>query len=302
MRRKLVKIGESTLMLSLPREWVLANGLHKGDELEVNIDQDKLYVWPDSRARKEKMLLDVTEYSNSLPRLLYALYRSGVDELELKSKNPGLLGRVKSTVWKEAVGFEIIDQKEDSCKIICVSGKVDDFDKIVRRLFLVTLTMGEESIAALKKNSGFENALYLEQENNRLTNVLIRAINKYGSHGHKKIVPIYYIVQELEKIGDQCKYLAQFMEKKGKRVRARAIALLEKSVELLRLVYELFYTFNQEKSNMIRDMREAVVKGIIAQYGQKNSEEENIVLHHSLNIATRSFDMVSSVFILKIQP
>ncbi len=300
MKRKLVKIGESTLMLSLPREWVLQNNLHKGDELEVDIDQDKLYVWPDSRARKEKMLLDVTEYSNSLPRLLYALYRSGVDELELKSKNPGILGRVKSTVWKEAVGFEIIDQKEDSCKIICVSGKVDDFDNILRRLFLVTLTMGEESIAALRKNSGFENVLYLEQESNRLTNVLIRAINKYGSHGHKKIGPVYYMVQELEKIGDQFKYLAQYVRNGS--ARPRIIGLFEKSVGLLRLVYDLFYSFGQEKSIRVKEARDSIVKELISQYGQKNSAEESIVLQHSINIATRSFDMVSSIFILKIRP
>ncbi len=302
MRRKLIKIGNSTLLLSLPREWIVANNLVKGDELEVEIDEDKLYVWPDSRKRREKLSMDVTEFRDTLPRLLYSLYRSGIDELEIKSKDPKLIEKVKSIIWKEAVGFEIIDQKNDSCRIVSVSGKIEDFENIMRRLFLVTLTMGEESIAALKRSGSMENIIYLEQENNRLTNVLIRAINKYGSHGFRKIGPLYYIIQELEKIGDQLKYMAQFLShKKGKLVfRNSMVSLFEESLQILRKVYELFYKLNQEKAYEIRKMRNELVEEILKNYQKKLPEHELILLQHSLNIASRSFDMVSSIFILRI--
>ncbi len=301
MRRKLVKIGESTLMLSLPREWVIANNLHKGDELEVEMDQDKLYVWSDSRVRKEKLSMDVTRFRESLPRLLYSLYRMGVDELELKSNDPKLIDTVKSIIWKETAGFEIIDHDASHCKIVCVSGKMEDFQNILRRLFLVTLTMGEESIAAIKKHGGMENIIYLEQENNRLANVLIRAVNKYGSHGFKKIGPLYYLLQELERIGDQCKFLAQFVLEKMKfSFSPFALRLFERSVSAFRKTYELFYAIDQEKTAEIRTLRNAIVSEVMAAYKKKPSEEDIILLHHSLAIASRSFDMVSSIFILRL--
>lgn len=302
MRRKLIKIGDSTLLISLPREWVIANNLTKGDEAEVEIDQDKLYVWCNSRLRKEKLELDVTEFRDTLPRLLYSLYRSGIDELELTSTDTKLIDKVKSVLWKEAVGFEIIDQGKNSCKIISVSGKTEDFQNILRRLFLVTVTMGTESLASIKKGSSMENVLYLEQESNRLANMLIRSINKYGSHGFKKIGPLYYIIQELESIGDQYKYLAQFLShKKGKLMfRNNIISIFEESLQILRQTYELFYKLNQEKAYEIRKMRNELVEEILKNYQKKLPEHELILMQHSLNIASRSFDMVSSIFILRI--
>lgn len=298
MRRKLVQMGESTLMLSIPREWIVSHNLSKGDELEIEIDEDKLSVWPNTKLKKEKVSLDVSDFKETLPRLLYSLYRSGIDELELKSKDEHLVDKVKSVIWKEAVGFELIEQKPDSCRIVNVSGKLEDFNNMLRRLFLVTITMSEECAASIKKNDGIENVLYLEQENNRLANVLIRAINKYGSHGFKKIGPLYYIIQELERIGDQYKYFAQYLISKGK-WKIKNDAILESASKILRLTYELFYRFEAGKIEEIRKARNELVAEV-SKKRQNIFEEEKEAMHCALNVASRSFDMVSSIFILRI--
>ena len=73
MKRKLIQIGNSTLLLSMPREWVISNNLSKGDELEIQIDQDKVTVSCDSRRQKEKLSMDVTGFKDMIPRLLYSV-------------------------------------------------------------------------------------------------------------------------------------------------------------------------------------------------------------------------------------
>ena len=300
MRRKLIRIGKSTLLLSAPRDWVIANSLSKGDEVEVAIDNDKLTIWCDSKIKKEKLSMDVTEFRHMLPRLLYSVYRSGADELELHSKDPAFLGSIKSIVWKEALGFELIEQKEGFCRIINVSGKIEDFSNILRRLFMINLTMADEAVLSIKKNEGIENLLYMEQENNRLAAMLIRSINKYGSFGFKKIGPLYYTVQELERIGDHYKFIAQHLSKKKGKVSLKpaVIEILRNSGSVFRMVYELFYSFHPDNVEKIKDMRNKVIEEIMKQNSKNPSEDEILILNNSMSIAARSFDMVTSILIL----
>ncbi|MBI2574722.1 phosphate uptake regulator PhoU [Candidatus Woesearchaeota archaeon] len=300
MRRKLIQIGKSTLLLSAPREWVKQNSLSKGDEVEVDADNDKLTIWCDSRAKKEKLSIDATEFRNMLPRLLYSVYRSGVDELELRSRDPEFLGSVKSIVWKEALGFELIEQKEGFCRIVNVSGKVEDFGNILRRLFMINLTMADEAVLSIRKNAGIENILYMEQENNRLAAMLLRSINKYGSFGFRKIGPLYYIVQELERIADSYKFISQRLVKKNRNasLKPASISLLADSGTVFRQVYELFYSFNPDRAEKIKSLRNRVIREITEQYAKKPSGDDIVVLNNALSIAARSFDMVTSIIIL----
>ncbi len=302
MKRKLIKIGDSTLLLSVPREWVKANNLMKGDEIEISQDNEKLVIWPEAKAKKENIVLDVTGFKELTARLLYSMYRRGLDEIELRSSEPMFIDNIKKVVWGETVGFEIIEQGKGYCKIVNVSGKIEDFDNIIRRLFLVTLTMGEEMKSSLRKGSGFQNILYLETESNRLTSMLLRAVNKYGSYGFRKIGPLYYIVQEVERIGDQYKYMAQHFMRRKSRLEAREMAmkLFDEAVLVFRKIYELFYEFSPEKASGIRKMRNDIIAKLLIHHTKKLSNDETVTLHHSLNIVTRAFDMEMSIFILRI--
>ncbi len=300
MKRKLIQIGNSTLLLSVPRDWVKANNLSKGDEVEIVAENEKLNVFCESRSKKERLTIDLHDYKGMMPRLLYATYKMGIDELDLRWQAPTMLEKIKSVIWKEASGFEIIDQSQNHCTIVNVSGKIDDFSNLIRRLFLVTLTMAEETIGAVQKKGSMKNILYLEQENNRLTTILTRAINKFGSYGYRKIGPLYYVVQELEKIGDQYKYLATSIESMEPSAKKEIIELLEQSSALLRRVYDLFYTFKGEEAEVIKDQRNELINKISKQFNNKLTPYETMLLSHSLSIITRAFDLTTSIIILKL--
>ncbi|MBI3052032.1 phosphate uptake regulator PhoU [Candidatus Woesearchaeota archaeon] len=302
MKRRLIQIGKSTLLLSVPRDWVKSNNLAKGDEVDINAVQEKLIISSESKPAREKISVDISEYKDMLPRLVYAIYRAGYDEVELRSNNPEEMNRIKSVIWKETVGFEIMDQGKDFCRIINLTGKLDDLPHILRRLFLVTLTISEEACNSVKQKSGYDNILYLEKENNRISTTLIRAMNKFGSHGYKKTGPLYYIVQELERIGDQYKFLAQhFIEADGKAEVRPAIAELLTDVSvLLRQAYELFYKFEPTRVIEIKALRNKIIERSLNYLGGKANRNETIVLHHAVNITTRTFDTITSMFILEL--
>ncbi len=301
MKRRLVKLGDSSLFLSMPIDWVQQNSLSKGDEVEVQQDQDKITIWAGSRSKKDLLKMDVTEFKGMLPRLLYSIYRFGYDEVELVSNDHQLLEKIKSVMWKETVGFELMDQTENMCRIVNVSGKVEDFNNLLRRLFLVTLTISEEALSALKKGIEMENVLYLERENNRLNSMLVRSINKYGSNGFRKIGPLYYIIQELERIADQYKYMAQHFnkDKKHSRIKPSVISIFEKTNMFFRKIYELFYSFEPSKIEGIKESKNEIVKCILSEL-DKQPQPDAVVINSLLTVTARSYDLVSSIIILRM--
>ena len=54
MKRKIIKLAEKTLVVSLPSSWVNAQGLKKGDELQVMPPHGEFYVESDSKASKKE--------------------------------------------------------------------------------------------------------------------------------------------------------------------------------------------------------------------------------------------------------
>ncbi|MBI2133472.1 phosphate uptake regulator PhoU [Candidatus Woesearchaeota archaeon] len=300
MRRKLVQLGNSTLFLSMPRDWVQENGLSKGDEVEVSQDQDKVLVWPDCKLKKDTLMVDVTRFKDMLPRLLYSIYRSGYDEVELRSEDQQLIGKIKTVMWKETVGYELMEQTGTMCRIVNVSGKVDDFNNLLRRLFLITLTISEEALNAIKKGLDMENVIYLEKESNRLNSMLVRSINKYGSNGFRKIGPLYYIIQELERIADQYKYMAQYMAGKNLQDKQSMVRIFDKTNLFFRSIYELFYTFNPSKIEEIKKRKNEIVNSILNEMNRP--QQHPVILSSLLSVTTRSYDMVSSIIILRMDP
>jgi len=57
MRRKLVKQGAATMMVSLPSKWVKDQKLKKGDEVEVSEAEGRLQITTEKKTNNVKFLL-----------------------------------------------------------------------------------------------------------------------------------------------------------------------------------------------------------------------------------------------------
>ena len=78
MKRKLVKLGESTIMISLPQKWINKFNLKKGDEIELEEKDNMIEITTDLKTEikeKEIELNGMDPYS--VKRYLSALYKTG---------------------------------------------------------------------------------------------------------------------------------------------------------------------------------------------------------------------------------
>lgn len=306
MRRKLIQIAGSTQLVSLPREWCKKNNLKKGEELEVQEDFNRIIITNTSEHPGEKAELQIDAFGTIIPRAVSAFYKRGVDELRITYSQPELLESIHEALAKDTVGFEILEQTENSCTIKHVAGDTTEFESVLRRVFLLMNTMSEECVAAFRKGNyiPLKNIAFLEEANNRFTTTCMRYINTKGTpEGFRKAGPLYYIVESLENLADQYKYLCQHFSKIGEekvKIRKEAIQLFEKANRLVRIYSEIFYKLDQEKLRLLKDGRTDIVNASFNLLKKKPSYEETLLTMYSIIIAQQTFEMIDALLILRL--
>ncbi len=307
MKRKVIQIAGSTQLVSLPRQWAKAHNIQRGQEIDVMEDGNKIIISADNSLPVERCELDISELGDMIPRCIRSLYKRGVDELKVTFKNPEMAAMVQDSITKEAVGFEILEQGQNHCIIKYVSGGViEDFDSLLRRIFLLLVNMAEDAVSVFKKGDypHLKNVALLEEANNRFTIICRRALNKKNNaFNFRKLGPVYYIVEELEHIADQYKYLCHHFANLGStqiKLNKDVIDLFESSSKLLRIYYELFYKFDTAKIVVLKNERNRIIESAHGLFKKKLTYADYWLIHHSIDITNRVFCLVGPYLVLSL--
>jgi phosphate uptake regulator len=293
MKRKVIQIANSTQLISLPRKWSKQFGVMKGDELEVEEKGNKIIVSTERGVSIEKTELNIDSLAPMILRCLVAIYKKGVDEVKINFSDPTLAYEIQKSIRKETVGYEIVDQGKNYCVVKQVSGELGDFDAILRRTFLLLINMSNDCINTIKARD-FErmnDVAFLEEANNRFTTTCRRLLNKKNPTS-KFVGPLYYIIEELENLADQYKYLCQYIYKnKDKKIIIKpvVIKLFEKTHEMLRNYYKLYYKFDKNLLVEIGNTRKEIIKESHKLYEGKLDGINAITLHNLMTIVQKIF-------------
>jgi len=305
MKRKVIQIAESTQLVSLPRKWAMAHGIKKGNELDVKIDGHSVIVSTETITQKEKKDLDVSDLGPMVLRTIVALYKKGIDEIKVMFDKPESIVAVQKVIGKEAVGYEITDQGEHHCIIKHVSGELEDFDSVLRRTFLLLISMAERSYDAVESGA-FEqlsSVAFLEEANNRFTTSCRRALNKVGYKDPKVIGPLYYIVEDLENLADQYKYLCQHLYKlKDKKliINKKLLSIFKRINEMVKSFYELFYKYDNKRAADIGRERKRLVEDMNKLIESTKDPREFLVLNYLMTIMQKTFCMIGPLMVIAI--
>jgi phosphate uptake regulator len=118
MKRKLVKQGAATLMISLPTDWLRQHKLGKGDEIELVSAGDSLLIQPDYQNIKRTAKISLNSNVESMIRtILTNAYRRGYDVIEVVYENKKQFELLSNVIRTRLVGFEIIKNDGNVCVI-----------------------------------------------------------------------------------------------------------------------------------------------------------------------------------------
>lgn len=295
MRRKVVQQGTSTMMVSLPSPWVRQHGIGKGDEVEVRTEGERLLILPTGTPAPRKKVLELKGAigDGTILRTLVALYKAGYDEIKILYDDKQVLLAVQHALKTELSEYGIVEQTGTYCLLQDISSaKAESLDPVLRRTFLLLLQMAEESLANMQRRSyDLQSLRYLEESNNRFTTFCSRLVSHEQSPRGQFL---YHLLEMLEHIADQFKYLFDYLIAEKPKVSADALAQYRGVVQMLRAYYEYFYTGSAERMAFIGKLRKKVVERSLSVFAK-----DPVMLHYVVVICQQIFELTEPTIAMR---
>lgn len=266
MKRKIIKQGAG-YTVTLPVDWIRKYNLEAGTEIDINNRGDALIINHDNSKNIEDAELTFDGNKNQIVNHLIAIYRKGVDNIkihfnksEIKDKE-GITYKTSKIIQdtiNELIGLSIVEQHHNYflVKNIAETSK-DNFDTILRRAFLLLLSISEQSKQAIqnKDKKCLEEIPYIFKNIRQMVNYALRLLSKYEYYDHKKTSKMYSVVNYIYEIADYLRHVAKYYSRPKIKITENIINLYHDLNELLRMMYELFYHFDESKMKKYFDFK-----------------------------------------------
>jgi len=299
MKRKLVKQGAATMTISLPSTWIKKFHVKEGDEIDVNESGNILEISTEKATSFKKIELDHTSSYFFTKNNLTQLYMLGYDEIIIHFKDDTVPKQINERV-SECIGFEVIDQSEEKIVVKSISsGLEEEFDTILRKVFLSVKEIGESVYKALKNKefSRLKQIRQMETINNKFAVFLMRLLSKKGYKDPDRTSQAYDMIQNLERTADEYKYICDSYIDHKKTIDKQVLALLKELNEYYEVVYSLFYVFDTQKRKIIYQDRKVLKNKAM---GFLKNNKEIILSHHLIMLSERIYNTAGSCLTLHL--
>lgn len=293
MRRKLVKQGAATLMISLPSKWLKKFNLGKGDEVEVEESGRNIILGVDPKKKKfetEINLASLTE--TSIRTIITNVYRAGYDKVKLNFKDKAIIPIIEDVVEHYLIGFEIIKKTENSCEVENITEPSHEhFENIFSK---IVLNIDELFEITEKRLLGEKHDfLQVERKIKQFDNFCRRIIAKKGMTEEHQLQIAFH--NELIHAQREIYHLLRYISKNKFKIGKQELELLKDCKNLFNIVKEAYEKKSISHLENIHDLEKEIIykKG----YNLAKKTQEPIVVHHLLS-AARGFYLASSPLVV----
>lgn len=296
--RKLQFTGNSTYIISLPKEWVKANGLSPGSPILVRPMNSVLLLMP-YKEGEERLLRRATLYvgdneaPESVNRKIVALYIMGYDEILVKREGglaPGLRNSVREFTVRRLPGAEIIDEEASEIRIrVLLKSDENTLWDSIRRLGKVSHSLLHDVCKCMESEdlSSLPDIVKEDDMVDRVYFYSIRVVNLLaeGAIASANIRPVDLPIMRaaaklLERIGDHSTYIAQ---------NASQLAARRKLLrELSRLCYLSLDIFSRALKGFLAG-DPFVIEEISPRLSELRSAEDELIRESSRELSPHEF-------------
>ncbi|MCF7861904.1 hypothetical protein K9M79_06685 [Candidatus Woesearchaeota archaeon] len=261
MIRKLVKHGSTTLITSLPTKWTKSMGLKKGGEINIEVKGNHLIISPtDNFKEPKRMTLDLRGFESDFVDFILPIpHKIGYDEVEVLFDDIAISRRCQKKINEMLLGYEITEQSSSRLLIQNISESFN-FDPLLKRLYMITLTFCKEIYTALENGNDLSGLLSLEETVNKISNICERVLST-GDH-KDKVQFLYLIVWNLESICDHFRDICIYITDNKIKVSESTRGYLDRLTKLLDHYFKISYRFDLLEIKTIRKSVRSIRKDI----------------------------------------
>lgn len=157
MERKLMSLGKSSLVVSLPKEWMQQNDLKKGDTVKINIQHDRsVVIYPSSLKSSEpkEITIDVGQNEEELliTQKILGAFLNGYSGIMLNSEKILTVPQIKAI--RNMAGRLYMRVMEANAKRVYIQSLMDEskasLEQAIHQMHLISRSMCEGAFTALK--------------------------------------------------------------------------------------------------------------------------------------------------------
>ncbi len=307
LKRKVIKHGPSTYIISLPIEWVKKHSITKGMELEVAEEGKKIVVSSENEDKPLEITADITGLDRtSIMYIIRSFYRLGYDTVKINFNKPTTIYQrtdktmntlsVIHTEVNRLIGYEIVQEGEKTCTIKDLQNASEkDFDTILRRIFLLIVYTSRDLLEGIKNND-ISLLETIENKHDTITKFVsycLRLLNKKTFIVQRKTSYYYHIIALLDRITDVIKYAAREIIEYNKKLSPQIIQIIEIIVKDIYNYYQLFYNYNNTKITEINTNRYKAEKDL-KKIPNTTKTQEIIIANSIFQILETLLDLIES--------
>lgn len=262
--RKLVKSGNSSIVVSLPKSWIEKNRLKQGDNVFIDEEKSGLTIKKEHKQKepekKEKIINVDGKSERVISREIVSGYINNYHYVIFRGKTLNGKSQMIKKYISELIALEVVD---DSSERIVARNFLNiydtELDVVLRRMDNIVRSMMIDMIAAIDNPGIIGNLVDRDKEVNKL-NFLISKILK-AAHSdpdiaratnidESQLLKYWEINIAVEKIGDRIKHMAESIGSVQKTNQKPLRELLQELLEFYKNAMKSFYT------NSIKDADE----------------------------------------------
>jgi phosphate uptake regulator len=157
MERKIMSLGKSSLVVSLPKEWMQLNELKKGDTVSFNIQRDRsLVIYPGAFKKSEPKEITLSIGQNEeeilITQKILGSFLNGYSGIMLSSEKIFSVPQTKAI--RNMAGRLYMRVMEADSKCVYIQSLMDEskasLEQAIQRMHLISRSMCEGTVTALK--------------------------------------------------------------------------------------------------------------------------------------------------------
>lgn len=277
--RRVQKTGGSSLIISLPKEWIKANNLKEKQEIAL-ISQENGMMVLNSHVQLEKenlikkIQVDNKTKPNFLLRMLIGSYVMGFAAINISSEKefPSQCRDVIINFTRMIIGMEIVGETLNTISLqetIDINDKM--FEKGIKRMEILVKSMQKDIVAAIESNNRdlLVKVILRDDEINKLHRLVRRQMNRilrnvkipyYSNISISTLKQNFLISQNIERIGDQTANIARIIKNYFSSFRdSKIISSIKKMCELtLSVLDQSVLSWKTENMKLANDCIERI--------------------------------------------
>jgi len=290
--RKLIRLGNSSFAIALPKDWIDKSVLKKGDDVYIERDSNGgVNISSKFKKEEEKRIeinIDSKTTEDSFKKYLHAAYTQGYNVVVLKGKPKS--SKFLKNLLSNYLSYEIIESNDKEVVIRDFfdfkEAKFENFvkriDTNLREMFNIILSEFQKEKINAKNFSELEE---IDEEVNKFyflcSRIFIKGIDNPTIMNILKIsgnelFNNWWLSFHLESLGDGLKYISREIIKTRPEMRVTVYEILSKVFNGYVSCMESFYNKNSDKAfNTLTDIKQ--IKEEINDLREKNLKDFRIL-------------------------